>query len=101
MENNEGAPEAKTARRRVTRTGVVVSNKMQKTVVVQVERLVTHPLYQRTLRRSTTYMAHDEDGRCQAGDRVLIEECRPLSRRKRWKVAEILRHSAQEKGASS
>lgn len=76
-------------RKRATRSGVVVSAKMARSIVVEVERLVMHPLYRRTLRRSIKYMAHDAIG-CRQGDRVLIEECRPLSRRKRWIVKRVL-----------
>jgi len=77
------------ARRRSERVGVVVSAKMQKTVVVAVERLVRHGLYRKTIKRTSTFMAHDEQG-AKAGDRVRIVESRPLSRSKRWRVAEIL-----------
>jgi len=67
----------------------VVSDKMQKTVVVAVERLVAHPLYGRRMRRTSRFKAHDEIG-CQVGDRVLIMETRPLSKEKRWRVVRIL-----------
>jgi small subunit ribosomal protein S17 len=70
--------------------GVVVSNKMDKTVVVQVERLVKHPLYKKYIRRSNKFMAHDTDNACQIGDRVEITESRPLSKTKRWRVSRIL-----------
>ena len=70
--------------------GVVVSDKMDKTVVVMVERLVKHPLYGKYIKRRKKYMAHDENNECQIGDKVLIEETRPLSKRKRWRVREIL-----------
>ena len=76
-------------RRHSSQTGVVVSAKMQKTVVVAVERLVRHGLYRKTIKRTSTFMAHDEQG-AKAGDRVRIVESRPLSRSKRWRVAEIL-----------
>ncbi len=66
--------------------GVVVSDKMDKTVVVKVERRVKHPLYKKFVRRSKKYAAHDENNACKAGDIVKIRECRPLSRRKRWEV---------------
>jgi small subunit ribosomal protein S17 len=74
------------------KTGRVVSNSMQKTVVVEVERLTAHPLYKRTLRRTKRFLAHDEKQECKLGDVVSIRECRPLSRRKRWRVHAILRH---------
>ncbi len=70
--------------------GVVVSDKMDKTVVVMVERLVKHPLYGKYIKRRKKYMAHDEKNECKIGDKVLIEETRPLSRRKRWRVKKIL-----------
>ena len=66
--------------------GKVVKDAKDKTVVVYVERRVTHPVYKKIIRRSKKYMAHDEDNRCKAGDLVRIRECRPLSRRKRWEV---------------
>ncbi len=70
--------------------GVVVSNKMDKTVVVMVERLVQHPLYKKYIKRRKKFMAHDEQNACEIGDKVLIEETRPLSRHKRWRVKKIL-----------
>jgi small subunit ribosomal protein S17 len=76
-------------RRRNFRVGLVVSDRMQKTVVVEVERLVRHPLYRKTMRRSSTFLAHDDKG-AHTGDKVRIVETRPLSRRKRWRVEEIL-----------
>ncbi|MBI4515048.1 MAG: 30S ribosomal protein S17 [Deltaproteobacteria bacterium] len=72
------------------RQGVVVSDKMDKTVVVAVERLVRHPKYKKYLRRQKQYKAHDEQNQCGVGDRVLIAETRPLSRDKRWAVRAIL-----------
>ncbi len=83
------------AARRQARVGVVVSAKMQKTVVVAVERLVRHGFYRKTIRRTSTFMAHDELG-SKAGDRVRIVETRPLSRHKRWRVAEILERGVAE-----
>lgn len=74
---------------RNSQVGVVVSAKMQKTVVVAVERLVRHDLYRKTLRRTSTFMAHDDKG-ARKGDTVRIVETRPLSRHKRWRVAEIV-----------
>ena len=78
-----------------TREGVVVSRgldkaRMDKTVVVQVTRLTRHPIYERVLRRSTKYHAHDERNECRPGDRVRIVECRPLSKTKCWRVIEIV-----------
>jgi small subunit ribosomal protein S17 len=74
---------------RKTREGLVVSDKMQKTVVVEVEDRVQHPLYGKTIRRTSKLKAHDEAG-CGVGDRVLLMETRPLSATKRWRVVEIL-----------
>ena len=71
-------------------TGRVVSDKMDKTVTVLVERRVTHPMYGKILTKSKKYHAHDEKNECGEGDLVLIEECRPLSRTKSWKVAKLL-----------
>jgi len=76
--------------RRKVRIGVVVSDKMDKTVVVAVTRSFRHPLYGKTIRRTKKYMAHDEENACRVGDRVEIVETRPLSRRKRWRVRAIL-----------
>lgn len=73
-----------------TKEGVVVSDKMDKTVVVAVERLVRHPLYRRVLRRTRRFKAHDEMNDCRVGDRVRIIECRPLSREKCWRVSEVV-----------
>ncbi len=76
-----------------TREGVVISDKMDKTVVVEVERTTRHPLYDKVLRRSTKFKAHDERNECRAGDTVRIMECRPLSKSKSWRVVEILRRA--------
>jgi len=73
-----------------TLEGVVVSDKMDKTVVVTVQRLTPHPLYGRVLRRSAKYKAHDEANDCHEGDRVQIQECRPLSKDKCWRVVQVL-----------
>ena len=70
--------------------GMVVSDRMEKTRVVVVQRLVKHPLYQKYIRRRSRYKVHDENNSCRMGDRVLIIETRPLSREKRWRVKEIL-----------
>jgi small subunit ribosomal protein S17 len=75
---------------RKTRLGYVVSDKMQKTVVVEVEDRVKHPLYAKVIRRTSKVKAHDEAGSAGVGDRVLIMETRPLSATKRWRVVEIL-----------
>jgi len=76
--------------KRKTRFGKVVSNKMDKTVVVAVETPRRHPLYKKTIRRAVKYKAHDEKNQCRLGDMVSIVETRPLSKEKRWRVAEII-----------
>jgi len=75
---------------RKTRVGIVVSNKMDKTVVVKVDQLVKHPVYEKYIRRRVTCKAHDENNVCAMGDKVLIVETRPLSKDKHWRVREIL-----------
>ncbi|MBA7526802.1 30S ribosomal protein S17 [subsurface metagenome] len=77
-------------KKRKIRVGRVVSNKMDKTVVVTVETLRHHPLYKKTIRRAVKYKAHDEKNECRLGDTVKIIETRPLSKEKRWRVAEII-----------
>ncbi len=79
---------------KIQREGVVVSDKMDKTVVVKVERLVAHPKYQKILRRSKKYHAHDEENQCRVGDRVRLEATRPLSKTKCWRVVEIIERKA-------
>ena len=79
--------------RRQEKVGIVTSNKMQKTVVVTVERQIIHPLYKRVVRRSGNFLVHDEKGECRLGDTVRIQETRPLSARKRWRVAEVVSRS--------
>ncbi|HBT39627.1 MAG: 30S ribosomal protein S17 [Thermotoga sp. 50_1627] len=76
-------------------TGTVVSDKMDKTVVVRVTRWLEHPVYKKRIRRSKKYHAHDEHNECKVGDVVVIEETRPLSRTKRWRVVEILQRAYQ------
>ncbi|MBU4533905.1 MAG: 30S ribosomal protein S17 [Eubacteriales bacterium] len=78
---------------RKTRNGTVVSDKMDRTVVVAVETLGQHKLYGRTVRRTKKFMAHDDENQCRMGDKVKIMETRPLSRHKRWRVTEILERS--------
>ena len=75
---------------RKIREGVVVSDKMDKSVIVEVSRTVLHPTYQKYVRKRTRFMAHDETNACKVGDRVRIIESRPLSRRKRWRIQEKL-----------
>ncbi len=73
-----------------TVTGRVVSNKMDKTVSVSIERLVKHPMYGKYIRRTTKLLAHDESNECRQGDTVAIAECRPMSKRKAWQVVNIV-----------
>ncbi len=77
-----------------TRVGIVKSNKMEKTVVVTVERLVQHPKYRKFIHRRNTFAAHDAQNACNIGDRVLIRETRPLSKTKRWVVVKVLEKTA-------
>ena len=87
---------------KITKVGVVKSNKMDKTAVVSVERLVRHPLYTRAFKKTSSFVVHDEQNRCQIGDRVQIVECRPISKRKRWRLVEILESPASvESGTNS
>jgi small subunit ribosomal protein S17 len=85
MDKNEA-----TEKSQRTKVGVVVSNKMQKTVVVAVENLVRHGMYQKYIKRTSKFLAHAENNDVHVGDRVLIEESRPLSKRKRWNVREVI-----------
>ena len=80
--------------------GRVVSNKMQKSVTVSVERLIKHPVYGKFIRRATKVMAHDEDGTCREGDVVAISECRPISKRKSWRVVEIIERAATDEAGA-
>jgi small subunit ribosomal protein S17 len=74
---------------RKSRSGLVVSDKMDKTIVVQVDKMVMHPMYKKYVRRRVKYKAHDERNEARIGDTVVIEECRPLSRDKRWRLKTI------------
>ena len=78
---------------RKMRVGIVVSNKMDKTVVVKVSRLAEHPLYGKRIRRAKKYVAHDAENTCRIGDEVRIRETRPLSKTKRWELVEIVRRA--------
>jgi small subunit ribosomal protein S17 len=80
---------------RKTREGVVVSDAMQKTRVVRIERVYRHPRYQRVIRMSKRLKAHDEANASRVGDRVLIEETRPISKEKRWRIRQVLSRVAQ------
>lgn len=75
---------------RKTRIGLVVSNKMDKTITISIERKVPHPIYKKYYKKTTKLMAHDEKGECGVGDRVKIMETRPLSKSKRWRLVEIV-----------
>ncbi|HKQ96715.1 MAG TPA: 30S ribosomal protein S17 [Candidatus Polarisedimenticolia bacterium] len=96
MEQQASGTTTAVERRRQQKVGVVISNKMQKTVVVEVQRLVMHPLYHKYLRRRSRFMAHDEKNECKVGDRVQIKETRPMSRLKRWRVTSIVERAAAE-----
>lgn len=75
---------------RKVKVGTVVSDKMDKTIVVAIETLATHPMYKKQVKKTTKFKAHDENNECSVGDKVQIMETRPLSRDKRWRVVEIL-----------
>ena len=76
------------------KVGIVISNKMQKTVVVKVESRYPHPIYSKTMIKTKKYLAHDEMGQCNIGDKVLVKECRPLSKKKRWSISKIISRSS-------
>jgi small subunit ribosomal protein S17 len=90
-ENAAGPSSERAPRRRTEKVGIVTSDKMQKTVVVRVDRLVKHPVYKRYVRKRSKFMAHSEIDGVSIGDQVRIIETRPLSARKRWRVVEVLR----------
>lgn len=92
MSDNNQASAA--VRRKATKVGVVVSDKMDKSVTVRVDRIVRHKLYARYVRRTSKFMAHDEQNSCRVGDTVEIVESRPLSTRKRWRVRRIVRQAS-------
>lgn len=83
---------AKTSHK-ATKVGVVQSAAADKSIVVKVENFVMHPLYHKFVRTSSKFMAHDEENTCNPGDRVLIEECRPLSKRKRWRLRSVIQRT--------
>ena len=89
------AAQALDTRGKRTLTGRVVSNKMQKTIAVEIERLVRHPAYGKYIRRTTKLLAHDENGSSQEGDLVVITPCRPMSRHKSWRLLEIVEKAAR------
>jgi len=74
--------------------GIVTSTKMEKTIVIKVESRFPHPIYSKTMTKTKKYLAHDELGECNIGDQVLVQECRPLSKRKRWVLTKILSKSS-------
>ena len=78
-------------RRKKVLQGLVVSNKMEKTAVVLVERTFQHPLYKRTVKKTKRYKIHDESNECQSGDRVRLIECRPISKEKCWRLLEVVK----------
>lgn len=81
--------------KRKTKVGVVVSDAMEKSVTVEVVRTVLDPTFKKYLRRKNKFMAHDESDECRVGDKVLIRECRPISKRKRWKVERVMEKAEQ------
>jgi small subunit ribosomal protein S17 len=83
--------------KRKTKVGRVVSDKMDKTIVVSVERLTRHPLYKRVVRMTTKFAVHDEENQARVGDTVLIEESRPLSRTKRWRLVEVTSRAGEDR----
>jgi small subunit ribosomal protein S17 len=93
--NSAAAAESKHRGRRTEKVGIVTSDKMQKTVVVRVDRLVKHPVYKRYVRKRSKFMAHNEIEGLSVGDQVRIVETRPLSSRKRWRVVEVLRKASK------
>ena len=80
-------------KRRRELIGEVISNNMEKTIVVEIQRTVQHPMYGKVLRQQTRFKAHDEKKECQVGDQVKLAECRPLSKEKHWKVVEVLKQT--------
>jgi small subunit ribosomal protein S17 len=84
------SPDSASRAQRKTRQGVVVSTKMQKSIVVKVERTMKHRLYKKVIRRTKNYIAHDEEDTCGVGDVVRIMECRPLSKNKRWRLVDVV-----------
>lgn len=90
--------ESKTAETKGQRTvvGRVVSDKMDKTVSVAIERLIKHPVYGKYIRRTTKLMAHDETNQCKTGDRVSISECRPIAKNKFWRVVDVVERAPEQ-----
>jgi len=92
--------DANEQKRKTTKLGIVVGKKMAKTVTVLVTRQVRHPLYKKTIRRKKTFLVHDETEKCKVGDVVRIVETRPISKRKTWRVLEIIGAPAPQAGAA-
>jgi small subunit ribosomal protein S17 len=92
--SEEAKEVSKKGRRAVT--GRVISDKMDKTVSVSVERLIKHPVYGKYIRRTTKVLAHDESNECRAGDRVTISECRPVSKNKAWTVVNVVERASEQ-----
>lgn len=93
MSEQAASPETSTPKgHRKTRVGIVVSDKMNKTIVVSVERRVPHPVFKKIVKRTSKFYAHDEEGKAKEGDKVEIEETRPMSKLKRWRLVEVLTH---------
>jgi small subunit ribosomal protein S17 len=97
MENQktQETPAPSKTKGKTIKVGVVTSSRMNKTIVVSVERRVPHPLYRRIVTKTSKFMAHDEKNACAIGDTVAIEETRPLSRHKRWRLQSIIRKASQ------
>lgn len=92
----EATNETQTAEKMRTVTGRVISDKMDKSVSVQISRIVKHPVYGKYLRRSTKVLVHDEENTCNEGDVVSITECRPFSKRKAWRLVEVLERAESQ-----
>jgi len=100
QQNAASAPDADAKKAAKTLTGKVVSNKMQKTITVAVERYVPHPQYGKYQRRTTKLLAHDENNESREGDVVAIEQCRPLSRHKSWRLVKVVSRAERAGGAT-
>ena len=101
VHNDTPAATAEAPKGQRTLTGRVVSDKMVKTVAVEIERLIKHPQYGKFVRRTTKLLAHDEHGESHVGDLVTIVPCRPLSKRKSWRLLEVVRKASEMKGTSA
>ena len=99
--NTPAVADAELAKSPRTLTGRVVSDKMVKTVAVEIERLIRHPRYGKFVRRTTKLLAHDENGESHVGDLVTIVPCRPMSKRKSWRLLEVVKKAAELKGISA